>query len=66
MTARNLTRHAAALLLMAFAAVCLWRLLVGFPVTIAGLAIGQVATFFAFVICFGLSLALFFVARSEA
>jgi hypothetical protein len=49
----------AAVVFLALALGSLYRLLVGFPVVIGGVEIGQVATFFAFVICAALSLILF-------
>ena len=49
----------AAIVFLALALGSLYRLLVGFPVVIGGVEIGQVATFFAFVICAALSLILF-------
>ena len=49
----------AAIVFLALALGSLYRLLVGFPVVIGGVAIGQVATFFAFVICAALALILF-------
>ena len=61
----NLARYLTALLLLAFAAACAWRLLVGFPVVIAGAQIGQVSTFFGLVIGTGLAFALLFNRRSE-
>jgi hypothetical protein len=49
----------AAVVFLALALGSLYRLLVGFPVVIGGVEIGQVATFFAFVICAALALILF-------
>jgi len=49
----------AALVCLAVAAVSLYRLIFWFPLTIAGTAVGQVASFFAFVIFAALSLILF-------
>jgi|1186.fasta_scaffold352704_1 hypothetical protein len=43
-----------------------YRLMVGFPIVIAGVAIGQTASFFEFVICAALSLILFRSALTQA
>jgi hypothetical protein len=49
----------AAFIFLVLALGSLYRLIVGFPVTIGGVMIGQVATFFAFVVCAALALMLF-------
>jgi len=48
-----------ALVFLAIAALALYRLLVGFPISIGGQEIGQTTTFFVLVICLALSLMLF-------
>lgn len=48
-----------ALALLAIAALALYRLLVGFPITIGGQEIGQTTSFLVFVICTALALMLF-------
>jgi hypothetical protein len=48
-----------ALVFLAIAALALYRLLVGFPISIGGAEIGQTATFFVLVISVALSLMLF-------
>ena len=48
-----------ALIFLAIAALALYRLLVGFPISIGGAEIGQTTTFFVLVICLALSLMLF-------
>lgn len=50
---------AAGVVLMAVAAAALYRLLVGFPITIGGAVVGQTSSLFVFVICAALSLMLF-------
>jgi hypothetical protein len=55
----------AAIVFLVLALGSLYRLIVGFPVTIGGMMVGQVATFFAFVICAALALMLFRAARGD-
>ena len=47
------------LIFLAIAALALYRLLVGFPITIGGMQVGQTASFIAFVVCAALSFMLF-------
>jgi hypothetical protein len=54
-----------AFIFLILAAVSLYRLLVWFPITIGGYAIGQTASFFAFVISVALCLILFRGARAH-
>ena len=63
MGTRKLVLSAAAVIFLLVAAAALYRLLVGFPISIGGVEIGQVGTFFALVIGAGLSLMLFNEAR---
>jgi hypothetical protein len=49
----------AAIVFLAIAALALYRLLAGFPITVGGVEIGQTSSFFAFVIFAALSLILF-------
>ena len=44
---------------LAIAALALYRLLAGFPITIGGVEIGQTSSFFVFVVCAALALMLF-------
>ena len=55
----------AALVCLAIAAVSLYRLIFWFPLTIGGAAVGQVASFFAFVIFAALSLIFFRVGKLQ-
>lgn len=48
-----------AIVFLALAACALYRLLVGFPISIGGMEVGQTASFIAFVIFVALSLMLF-------
>ena len=48
----------AAVVFLAIAALALYRLLVGFPITIGGMEVGQTTSFFVFVICTALALML--------
>jgi len=63
MATRKFVLMAAAFIFLLVAAAALYRLLVGFPMAIGGVEIGQVGTFFALVIGAGLSLMLFSQAR---
>ncbi|MFL6733639.1 MAG: hypothetical protein ACJ8EY_02960 [Sphingomicrobium sp.] len=55
----------AGLIFLAGAAVALYRLMVGFPIVIAGASIGQTASFLGFVICAGLSFFFFNAAMAR-
>ena len=59
MTTRKLVLWLAALVFLLAAGLNLYRLLVGFPITIAGYEVGQTASFFALCIAAALSLMLF-------
>ena len=48
----------AAAVFLAIAALALYRLLAGFPITIGGMEVGQTTSFFVFVICAALGLML--------
>lgn len=63
MASRKLVLSAAALIFLLVAALALYRLMVGFPITIGGMEIGQVGSFFALVVGAGLALMLFNEAR---
>lgn len=63
MATRKFVLMTAALIFLLFAAAGLYRLLVWFPMSIGGMEIGQVGSFFAIVIGAGLSLMLFNEAR---
>lgn len=63
MATRKLVLTAAALIFLLVAALGLYRLLYWFPISIGGVEIGQVGSFFAIVIGAGLSLMLFSEAR---
>jgi hypothetical protein len=63
MASRKLVLSAAALIFLLVALLGLYRLLVWFPISIGGVEIGQVGSFFAIVIGAGLSLMLFNEAR---
>ncbi|MCF2514178.1 hypothetical protein LVY65_03720 [Sphingomonas sp. G124] len=63
MATRKLVLSAAAIIFLLVALGALYRLLVGFPISIGGVEIGQVGTFFALVVGAGLSLMLFNEAR---
>jgi len=64
MASRKLVLLAAAVIFLLIAAACLYRLLVGFPITIGGQQIGQVITFLILVISAALSMMLFSHSRS--
>lgn len=53
-----------ALVFLAVAALALYRLLVGFPISIGGEELGQTSTFFVLVICLALSMMLFKASRA--
>lgn len=59
MSSNRLATVIAAFVFLILAAASLYRLLVGFPITIGGYEIGQTASFLAFVVCAALSLMLF-------
>jgi hypothetical protein len=63
MATRKLVLSLAALIFLLVALLGLYRLLVWFPISIGGVEIGQVGSFFAIVIGAGLSLMLFSEAR---
>lgn len=63
MATRKLVLSAAALIFLLIAAAALYRLLVGFPLSIGGEEVGQTASFFALVAGLALSLMLFNEAR---
>lgn len=64
MATRKLVLLSAAVIFLLIAAASLYRLLVGFPITIGGQQIGQVITFLVLVCSAGFSLMLFQQARS--
>lgn len=64
MSSPRLVNMAAGLVFLILAAVALYRLLFYFPITIGGVFVGQVASFFAFVVFAALALMLF-VGRRE-
>jgi hypothetical protein len=59
MSTHRIATIASAIVLLIIAALALYRLIVGFPITIGGVEIGQTMSFFAFVICAALSVILF-------
>ena len=59
MSTHRLATIASAIVLLIIAALALYRLIVGFPITIGGVEIGQTMSFLAFVICAALSVMLF-------
>ena len=59
MSAHRLATIVGAFAFLAIAALALYRLLAGFPITIGGVEIGQVSSFLVFVTCAALSLMLF-------
>ncbi len=65
MATRKLVLLAAALIFLLIAAAALYRLLVGFPMSIGGEEIGQVSTFFVLVVSIALSMMLFSHSRSS-
>lgn len=64
MATRKLVLTAAAIIFLLIAAASLYRLLVGFPMTIGGQQVGQVITFFVLVVSIALCAMLFHEARS--
>ena len=65
MSTYRMATLAGAIVFLVLAALALYRLIVGFPITIGGVAVGQVATFFVLVISAALSLMLFRGSRSD-
>ena len=61
----KLTTTAVAILLLAVAAVALYRLLFWFPISIGGAEVGQTSSLLTFVICVALPLMLFRGAKTE-
>jgi len=59
-----MTSMIGALIFLAIAALALYRLMVGFPITIGSLQVGQTSTFFVFVVFAALSIMMFRGARS--
>lgn len=59
MSTHRIATLTGAFIFLAIAALALYRLLVGFPITIGGEEIGQTSSFFVFVICAALALMLF-------
>jgi hypothetical protein len=59
MSSHKLATVIGALVFLALACASLYRLLVGFPITIAGMQIGQTVSFLVFVACAALSIMLF-------
>ena len=63
MATRKLVLSAAALIFLLITAAALYRLLVGFPISIGGEEVGQASTFFVLVCSAALTLMLFNEAR---
>ena len=59
MSTYRIASLAGAVVLLAIAALALYRLMVGLPITIGGVEVGQTSSFFVLVICAALSLMLF-------
>jgi membrane protein implicated in regulation of membrane protease activity len=59
MSSHKLATLIGALVFLALACASLYRLLVGFPITIAGMQIGQTVSLLVFVSCAALSIMLF-------
>jgi hypothetical protein len=64
MSSQRIISLAGAVVLLALAALALYRLLTGFPISIGGVEIGQTSSFFAFAICAALSIMLFVGGRT--
>jgi membrane protein implicated in regulation of membrane protease activity len=64
MTSRKIFLLIAAVIFLLLGLAGFYRLMVGFPLSIAGAHLGQTTSFFIFVICVVLSLILFGEARS--
>ena len=65
MTSNKLAAIAGGLVFLVLALIALYRLLVGFPISIGGMQIGQTTSFFAFVIFAVLSLIMFRGLRAD-
>ena len=65
MSGNRLATIIGGIVFLILACASLYRLLVGFPITIGGAYIGQTASFFAFAICAALSLMLFLGGRAN-
>jgi hypothetical protein len=65
MSSNKVPTMIAALVFLCLAALCLYRLLVGFPVQVGGVQLGQTASFLGFVAFAALSLMLFRGARGR-
>ena len=59
MSTHRITTIASAIVLLIIAALALYRLLAGFPITIGGVEIGQTMSFLTFVVCAALGVMLF-------
>ena len=59
MSAHRLATIVGAVAFLGIAALALYRLLAGFPITIGGAEIGQTSSFLVFVVCTALALMLF-------
>jgi len=59
MSVHRLATIVGAFAFLVIAALALYRLLAGFPITIGGHEIGQTSSFFVFVVCAALALMLF-------
>jgi len=59
MTSSKFTGLLGALVFLALAALALYRLLVGFPIVVGGVPLGQTSSFLAFVVFAALALMLF-------
>ena len=65
MSGRKLLSIVGALVFLLLAGACLYRLLIGIPITIGGQMIGQTVSFFGFVIFLAISLILFRAVRAS-
>lgn len=65
MSGNRLATIIGGIVFLILAGASLYRLLVGFPITIGGAYIGQTASFFAFAICAALSLMFFLSGRAS-
>ena len=66
MSSQKVATLIGALVFLVLAVLCLYRLLVGFPITVGGMQVGQTMSFLAFVAFAALSLMLFRGARGKA
>ena len=64
MSSQRIASLTGAIIFLAIAALALYRLMVGFPISIGGVEVGQTSSFFAFVVCAALSLMLFRAGRA--